>query len=323
MTLQTPSLVADTPPPSTASSHSFSAPPQPAPPPPKALALNRGRSVRTLFISDVHVGCKHARVRECLDFLRGFRPETLYLVGDFIDAWMLGKRWHWTEHCDALMALVRDWTRQGIRIRYVPGNHDAFLRHPLYRSWLPEAFANVELENEFRFESKAGMRYLVTHGDQFDFVENRAQWMSKALTPIYSGLLSVNRSLSRVRRVRHSVVDPSAGNPYAACLAIKNRAKQAVRFLSRYETALARHARSNQCEGVICGHIHQPVIRRQRIEGESIVYCNTGDWVENCSALIEEHDGHLHLHRTYRTPAADAVESVRDAEAAPPVAAVA
>lgn len=243
--------------------------------------------IRTLLVSDVHLGCKHARAEEFLIFLRQYEPQTLYLVGDFLDAW---KRhaWHWTPKCDDVVRHLTDLHQRGTQIFYTPGNHDSFLRQSSFREQLPVGFPDVEMADEFVYETLGGWRFLVTHGDLFDAVEARAQWISKASSRFYDRCLSLNRWVQRRFMSERR-------NPYGVCAVAKGRVKRGVKFISRYEKKIMRHARNRRCDGVICGHIHTPVIKQSK----KVLYCNTGDWVENCTGLVEHLDGTLELVRRY------------------------
>ncbi|WP_145390288.1 UDP-2,3-diacylglucosamine diphosphatase [Stieleria neptunia] len=245
-------------------------------------------SVRTLLVSDVHLGCKHARTEECLAFLQRYRPEKLFLVGDFFDAWKINSGWHWTEPCDAIIRHLVDLVQQGTQLHYTPGNHDSFLREASFRSVMPAGFPDVRIADEFILETLHGWRFLVTHGDLFDFFETRAQWISKGSSSFYDACLSFNRWVKN-RFLHHD------RNPYGACAVIKGRVKRGVKFISRYENKIMHHAHQQDCDGVICGHIHTPVMKRS----DSVLYCNTGDWVENCTGLVERHNGNLELVSRY------------------------
>ncbi|WP_182867554.1 UDP-2,3-diacylglucosamine diphosphatase [Rhodopirellula sp. JC639] len=245
-------------------------------------------SVRTLLVSDVHLGCKHARTEEFLEFLQGYRPEKLFLVGDFFDAWKINSGWHWTEPCDRIIRHLVDLVQQGTQLHYTPGNHDSFLREASFRSVMPAGFPDVSIADEFIFETLHGWRFLVTHGDLFDFFETKAQWISKGSSSFYDACLSFNRWIKN-RFLAHD------RNPYGACAVIKGRVKRGVKFISRYENKIMHHASQKDCDGVICGHIHTPVMKRS----ESVLYCNTGDWVENCTGLVECHNGDLQLVSRY------------------------
>ncbi|MEP1648079.1 MAG: UDP-2,3-diacylglucosamine diphosphatase, partial [Rhodopirellula bahusiensis] len=119
-------------------------------------------------------------------------------------------------------------------------------------------------------------------------VENNAQWLSKGTTTIYDACLCLNRWYHKTWQHRDR-------NPHGVCSVLKDRVKRWIRFVSGFESKILNHARQNDCDGVICGHIHTPDI----VKGNAMWYCNTGDWVENCTGLVERHDGQLHLVRRY------------------------
>ncbi|OUT55161.1 MAG: UDP-2,3-diacylglucosamine hydrolase [Rhodopirellula sp. TMED11] len=246
------------------------------------------QKVRTLFVSDVHLGCKHARTSKFLEFIQGYQPDTLYLVGDFFDAWKINYGWHWTTDCDHVIDHFVKLVESGTELFYAPGNHDAFLRQPGFQAIIPSRFPDVRIDNEFIFESLQGHRLLVTHGDLFDFFETKAQWASKASSFFYDSCLFWNQWF--VRRFRGE-----DKNPYGICARLKQRVKSAVRFLSRFEGKLVEHAQNQGCDGVVCGHIHTPCFKRI---GDAF-YFNTGDWMENCTGLVERHDGRLELVSLY------------------------
>ncbi len=244
--------------------------------------------VRTLFVSDVHLGCKHSRAEEFLAFLRGFQPDSLYLVGDFIDGWKVNAGWHWTQACDDVIAHLIDMANRGTRIYYVAGNHDAFLRNSAFQSGCLAAFPRLEVGDEFVMETLGGWRFLVTHGDRFDCVEENAQWLSKGSTLLYDACLSLNRWW-------HQTWLSHDRNPYGGCSVLKDRVKRWIRFVSGFENKIMEHAKQYGCDGVVCGHIHTPDI----VSGDNTWYCNTGDWVENCTGLVERKNGQIQLIRRY------------------------
>ncbi|MFG0265089.1 MAG: UDP-2,3-diacylglucosamine diphosphatase [Rhodopirellula sp. JB055] len=263
-------------------------------------------------MSDVHLGSKHSRAEEFLAFLQEFQPDSLYLVGDFIDGWKINTGWHWSTACDEIIAHLIRVSQQGTKIHYVSGNHDAFLRNPVFQAGCRATLPRFEVANEFVLETAAGWKFLITHGDLFDCVENNAQWLSKGMTVAYDACLSLNRWYHRIWQHRER-------NPHGVCAVLKDRVKRWIRFVSGFENKILDHAKSKDCDGVICGHIHTPDI----VQGDAMWYCNTGDWVENCTGLIERHDGQLHLLRRYdddlflRLPAQR--ETVRRSFSAPSV----
>ncbi|MCL4192406.1 MAG: UDP-2,3-diacylglucosamine diphosphatase [Thermoguttaceae bacterium] len=236
-----------------------------------------GKRVRSLFVSDVHLGCPHSRAAELCHLLDCYWADRVYLVGDFIDGWKLRRSWRWNADCSGVLQRLLELRRGGTELCYAPGNHDAFLR-----SFLGD-LGVVRLADRFIHVSPGGCRYLVVHGDQYDWIESHAAWLSAFSSHFYDGLLTANRWINRVRR--------NADRPYALCRVLKVRVKALVRHFSQFERELQESARAAGCDGVICGHIHQPKIERV----DEMIYCNVGDWVENCSAIVEHENGELEV----------------------------
>lgn len=237
----------------------------------------RGR-FRTLFVSDVHLGCRYSQAEHLYSLLISTQPERLYLVGDFIDGWRLKRRWHWREIYIRILQRLVQLASQGTQIYYTPGNHDEFLRDYLHD------FGFVTVENEFIHETADGRRFVVLHGDRFDDVERHTRWLSVLGAWIYDGLVCANGIVNDIRR-RLNLQDCRFSAE------VKVWTKSAVRFISDFEERLVCHAKDLECDGVVCGHIHVPRIERF---GE-VLYCNTGDWVEHCTALVEHESGKLEL----------------------------
>lgn len=234
----------------------------------------RGR-IRSVFVSDTHLGCKHSRAGELLSFLESCDPEFLYLVGDIIDGWRLRRVWRWNPTYDAILSRLITLSQKKTLVRYTPGNHDRFLRAFLTR------VGRIELSDEFVHVTSDGRRFLITHGDRFDVFETKASLVCILATFGYDVLLNVNRLLNKMRR----------RPDFSFAAAVKQRVKTLVRFVSDFEVSLAVHAQNRRCDGVVCGHVHHPA---QRKLGK-ITYLNTGDWVEHCTALLEYECGTLEL----------------------------
>ena len=243
----------------------------------------RERSIRTLIVSDVHLGCRFAQADHFLTYLNRVRPEQLFILGDFLDGWELGARWRWKPVYSQIINRLFDLAEGGTELFYTPGNHDQFLRCPEVGRLLRKSGLCVNVCDEFVFETQHGRRFLMLHGDRFDIVETRHQWLSVLLTCAYKPLLRFNSYFNRITG--------RPGSPYSGCAYIKHKVKTAVRFFSHFEDTLFAYVRSRGCDGVICGHIHTPGV----ITSAATTYINTGDWVENCTALIEQHDGELVL----------------------------
>ncbi|WP_127143300.1 UDP-2,3-diacylglucosamine diphosphatase [Pelagibacterium montanilacus] len=239
------------------------------------------RHVRALFISDVHLGMQAIRVDELLKFLSHFDADTIYIVGDLIDGWRLQKEWNWLPEYDELAQSLFDKARRGARIVYLAGNHDEFLR-----DYLGAYFGGVEIADRAIHETADGKRYLVIHGDQFDVVVANAKWLAHVGDWAYNFALRVNVLVNWVRR--------RMGLSYWSLSAwAKQKVKNAVSVMGRFEEALALEARTSKVDGVICGHIHNAAMHHKF----GIHYLNSGDWVESCTAIIEDHDGAFELIR--------------------------
>jgi UDP-2,3-diacylglucosamine pyrophosphatase LpxH len=237
------------------------------------------RHWRTVWISDVHLGTRHAKVDLLLEFLRVARPETLYLVGDLIDGWELRRAWFWTDAHNTLIQKILRKSRKRVRVVYVTGNHDEFLE-----PFIGFRFGGLQIVREAIHVGLNGRRYLVVHGHQFDGLTHFNRLLERVGSRLYQVILSLNLALNRMRR--------RLGLGYWSYAAfLKGKAKAAVRYVTRFEEAMAHLAAARRVDGVICGHIHQPEIRRIG----NLEYLNCGDWVENCTALVEDYSGNLSL----------------------------
>jgi UDP-2,3-diacylglucosamine pyrophosphatase LpxH len=237
--------------------------------------------VRTLFLSDVHLGFRRSRAGDLIDFLATVDAETIVLVGDIVDSLSLSQRFFWPPaHARVVQALLAK-QRAGARLLYIPGNHDAD-RAP-FAAMMQGA---IEVHREWVHRTARGERLLVVHGDQFDGQTEVAAWLHWLGETIYDFSVVLNGYLNDARRLTRLSYWPLAER-------LKLAVRTSVRFIERFEDAAVAHARARGFDGIVCGHIHRANLRRV---GASI-YCNTGDWVESCSALIEEASGELRLWR--------------------------
>jgi UDP-2,3-diacylglucosamine pyrophosphatase LpxH len=212
-------------------------------------------------------------------FLSSIKCDYLYLVGDIIDVWALRKKWHWPVEYNEVIHKLLKRSRKGARVTFIPGNHDDF-----FRSFIGYRFGEVKVEARVIHTTADGRRLLVTHGDEFDAAVHGHRWLARLGDWAYGHLIVVNRLVNAVRRWM--------GKPYWSLSgAIKRKVKQAVTFLNNFEQILVEEARRQKVDGVICGHVHAPALR----DMDGILYCNTGDWVEHCTALVEHMDGRLEL----------------------------
>lgn len=235
--------------------------------------------LRSIFISDLHLGTQGCQARALLSFLRSNPSDHLYLIGDIIDGWQLRRRWYWPqEHNDVVQKILRR-VRKGCRVIFVPGNHDEFVRH-----FVGHHFGGVEVVDEAIHTTADGKRLWITHGDLYDGVIQYAKWLAYLGDTLYEFTLRLNRHLNSLRA--------RLGLPYwSLSQYLKHRVKSAVNFISSFESAVAAEARKRGLDGVVCGHIHRAEMRM--IEGT--LYCNDGDWVESLTALVEHQDGRLEI----------------------------
>jgi UDP-2,3-diacylglucosamine pyrophosphatase LpxH len=234
---------------------------------------------RTIWISDLHLGSSACQATRLLDFLRHTESKHLYLVGDIVDGWQLRRRWFWPQaHNDVVQKVLRK-VRKGTAVTYICGNHDAFGRH-----FGEISFGGIELRDEVIHVTADGRRLLVLHGDLFDGVVQYARWIAFVGDRLYLLALHVNRWFNAVRA--------RLGFPYwSLSQFLKHKVKNAVSYISDFETAVAQEARRRGVDGVVCGHIHKAEIRS--IDG--VLYCNDGDWVESLTALVEDDGGALSI----------------------------
>lgn len=234
---------------------------------------------RTIWLSDIHLGTRDCKADLLLDFLRKYDAEKIYLVGDIIDGWSLRRKWYWpASHSTVVQKFLRK-SRKGARVIFIPGNHDEFLR-----SYIDLEAGDIKLLREDIHITADGKKLLVMHGDEFDSVIAYARWLTHMGDYTYMQLLKINRWLNHMRQ--------KMGLSYWSLSAkVKQKVKQAVQIISDFEYYLADIAKRRQVDGVVCGHIHHAEIKKVG----SILYCNDGDWVESCTALVEWFDGRLEI----------------------------
>lgn len=241
--------------------------------------INPGGNYRAVFLSDTHLGFHGCSAEYLLEFLRSVHCQRLYLVGDIIDFWSLGKRRYWPEtHSRVVRHIIRK-AQRGTRVILVPGNHDETLR-----KYDGMSIGGLEVRNHLVHETADGRRILVLHGDQFDSAVRYSPFLASLGSNLYGGLLRMNTWINAIRR--------RLGKDYWSLAAYaKHKVKNAVQYISRFEEAVVKAATKENVDGVICGHIHRAEISRM----EGITYMNCGDWVESCTALLEHHDGRIEL----------------------------
>jgi UDP-2,3-diacylglucosamine pyrophosphatase LpxH len=236
------------------------------------------KTYRSIFISDVHLGSKDCKAGHLNNFLKHNTCESLYLVGDIIDAWKIKEnKWRWKQSHTNVVRNVLGHAKRGTKVVYVLGNHDEFLRPYLHYGL---GFGMLEITNQSEHIGADGKRYLITHGDLFDGITRLAPWLSILGDKAYDFVLALN---SRFNWLRHRL----GFGYWSLSLYLKQRVKRAIDFIFHFEKNLAGYCKKKGYDGVICGHIHKAEIK----EIDGVVYMNDGDWVESCTALVEHHDG--------------------------------
>lgn len=229
------------------------------------------RSVDIVVISDVHLGTYGCRAKELLSYLKSIKPKTLILNGDIIDIWQFSKKYFPKSHMKIIRHLLK-LSNKGVDIYYITGNHDELLR-----KFADMNFGQIKLLNKLVLNINNN-KTLFFHGDVFDFSVQHAKWLAKLGGKCYDFLIIVNTfvnyCLNKIGRKRVSLSK-----------AIKNSVKKAVKFINDFEEVCINYGISEDCQTVVCGHIHQPVIKTINTNNKSILYLNSGDWVENLTAL--------------------------------------
>ncbi len=231
---------------------------------------------RTIVLSDIHLGTAGSKAREATEFLRNYSCQKLILNGDIIDGWQLKQYGAWKKkHTAFFKTVLKQIVHYDTKVIYLRGNHDDFLDQvmPL------RVGKNFSIRKDYMLISGTKTFY-VTHGDVFDSITSQMKWLAYLGDVGYTFLLWINKFYNQYRAWR--------GLPYySLSQQIKSRIKHAVNYISDYEQKLTELARARNCDGIICGHIHQPAIH----ELDGIIYMNSGDWVESLSALVEDHNG--------------------------------
>ncbi|HLA74040.1 MAG TPA: UDP-2,3-diacylglucosamine diphosphatase [Steroidobacteraceae bacterium] len=236
-------------------------------------------SLRSVFVSDVHLGSRDSRASELLEFLGGIEVDYLFLVGDIIDLWSLRRNFYWPQEHNEVVRAILDMARSGTKVIYVPGNHDQEMRE-----FCGSVFGNLEIRRKYVHATAAGRELLVMHGDEFDTSVKCSRWLAWFGAHAYEFTLRINRYVNVCRRL--------LGLPYwSFATYLKLRLKNAVRYVAAFEVAAAQAARQRGLDGIVCGHIHRAGVT----DIDGVLYCNDGDWVESCTALVEDNSGKLSL----------------------------
>lgn len=238
---------------------------------------------RSIFISDIHLGIKFSKSKELLDFFKYTKSENLFLVGDIIDGWAIERKVYWSQSQSDVIQKILKKARKGTNVYYIAGNHDEFLR-----DFLPLKLGNsIKILDEFEYVSLKNQRFLVIHGDFFDSITVNKKWLALLGDRAYVLLLAINSWLNAIRRKFN------IESNWSLAKYLNDNVKAKMHYIEDFEKVLTNHARRDDYYGVICGHIHNAEMRMI----DDIMYINTGDWVESCTAVVDTYEGELKLVR--------------------------
>ena len=236
------------------------------------------KTYRSIFVSDVHLGTKDCKAEQLNNFLKHNSCDTLYLVGDIIDAWKIQQnKWRWKQSHTNVVRRVLGHAKRGTRVVFIAGNHDEFLRPMIPYGF---NFGLIEIHNQIEHIGADGKHYLVTHGDLFDGITRLAPWIAFLGDKAYDFVLNLNNKFNWIRR-------RMGFGYFSLSKFLKYKVKKAVDFVFKFEENLANYCKKRGFDGVICGHIHHAEIK----EINGVAYMNDGDWVESCTALVEHWNG--------------------------------
>lgn len=239
----------------------------------------KGRHFRAIFISDVHLGTSACQAAYLIDFLKHNSADQLYLVGDIVDLIAMRKRIHLTVEHEEVVGLFLEWAKNGCKVTYIPGNHDAF-----FRRFCGQNIAGVDIRMSAEYLSLGQERFFVSHGDELDSIMHCSGWLTWLGDVSHGVLLRINTLVNLVRKSWHL-------SYWSLARSVKKRIGKASAFIERFEKLGARRVAEKRFDGYICGHIHHWQMKYH----DNTLYMNDGDWVEHCSALVETTHGEWQL----------------------------
>jgi UDP-2,3-diacylglucosamine pyrophosphatase LpxH len=234
--------------------------------------MQQKRDVELVVISDVHLGTYGARASELVSYLRSIQPRTLVLNGDIIDIWQFSKHYFPADHMQVLKEIT-SLLSKGTKVYYITGNHDEMLRK--FKGF---SMGNFEIQNKLILPLTTGTAWIF-HGDVFDTTMKHSKWIAKLGGKGYDLLIVLNTIVNwfseKLGRGRVSLSKK-----------VKDSVKGVIKFVNNFEETAAEIAINNGYQYVVCGHIHHPQMKKMtNANGESVMYLNSGDWVENSTAL--------------------------------------
>lgn len=236
---------------------------------------------RTIWLSDIHLGCRDCKAEFLLNFLHDNSADRIFLVGDIVDFWALQRRVYWPNSHNQILNLLLQRAQDGVEVIYLPGNHDEVMK-----PYVAQLFGNIQIHSEYVHTTVTGKTLLMLHGDKYDSEVCFGKFHAKLGDVLYDFLLWMNRQCHGLRKL--------FGLPYWSMASyIKTKVKKANEAIRRYRNAAIADAKTQGVDGIVCGHIHHP--QMEMVDGT--LYCNDGDWIENCTTMVESQSGNLKLLR--------------------------
>ncbi|NQV78590.1 MAG: UDP-2,3-diacylglucosamine diphosphatase, partial [Lutibacter sp.] len=224
-----------------------------------------------VVISDVHLGTYGCHAKELLKYLKSINPKTIILNGDIIDIWQFNKRYWPKAHMKVLKYLI-GWISEGKEIYYITGNHDEMLR-----KFIDFEMGSFSIKNKVVLELD-GKKAWFFHGDVFDVTMEHSKWLAKLGAKGYDLLILINKAVN-------NICEFFGKGKISLSKKIKDSVKSAVKFINNFEQIATNIAIQNKFDYVVCGHIHQPIIKDVVTSEGEVTYLNSGDWIENLTAL--------------------------------------
>jgi UDP-2,3-diacylglucosamine pyrophosphatase LpxH len=236
------------------------------------------REVDIVVISDVHLGTYGCHAKELLQYLKSIKPSTIILNGDIIDIWQFSKRYWPKSHMKVIKYLMNQVSK-GVDVYYITGNHDEMLR-----KFVGFNLGSFSIKNKLLLPLKNGEQAWVFHGDVFDVTMKHSKWLARLGAIGYDTLILLNQLFNfiSIHLLKKGKISLSKK--------IKNSVKKALTYINDFEQTAADIGIANNYKYVVCGHIHHPQMRMVQNAKGSIMYLNSGDWIENLTAL-EYHNG--------------------------------
>ncbi len=254
----------------------------------KTINMSLKRKIEVVVISDVHLGTYGSNAKELVNYLESIEPEILILNGDIIDIWQFNKRYFPKSHMKVIQSITSLLTK-GTKIHYITGNHDE-----MFRKFANFSIGNFHIQNKLVLKLDTGTAWIF-HGDVFDTTMKHSKWVAKLGGKGYDLLILLNTLINwiSVKLGREKI---------SLSKKVKDSVKGIIKYVNNFENTAAEIAIENGYDYVVCGHIHQPQIKKIAVKDKEVTYLNSGDWVENATAL-EYSDGQWTLYKHQHTKA--------------------